>query len=184
MKNSEKNNRATTKTTTLNFAHPYFVPIEDRDEVSLKYYKNQDIPVAHIALPGRMKHYYAVFNANTQEKADLMNRTYSTWMRKDMRDQMARSKKEDSYEIMLEDGHNLADNSMNPEEIFAYKEVIDALTDALTDLTKEKLRACQMVAHGESQRKVAAELGISRRTLRGRKDDALLELGRKMKNYK
>ena len=62
--------------------------------------------------------------------------------------------------------------------------MINALNDALSDLTEEKLRACQMVAQGESQRKVAEELGVSRRTLRGRKDDALSELGRKMKNYK
>ena len=184
MAKNVRENRATVNSATLNFAHPYFVPIDDGDEVTLKYYKNQDVPVANIALPGRMKHYYAVFNANTQEEADLMNRTYAAWMKKDMRDQMARSKKEDSYEVMLEEGHNPADNSMNPEEIFAYKVVLKALNDALDELTDEKLRACQMVANGESQRKVADELGISRRTLRGRKDAAMSELERKMKNYK
>lgn len=47
---------------------------------------------------------------------------------------------------MLEDGYNPADNSTNPEEILAYKVVINALNDALSDLTEEKLRACQMVA--------------------------------------
>lgn len=184
MANLVKNNEVTTNPAALNYAHPYFVPIDDGDEVTLKYYKSQDVPVAHIALPGRMKHYYAVFNADTQEEAELMNRTYSAWMKKDMRDQKVKSDKEDSYEKMLEDGHNPADNSTNPEEILAYKVVINALNDALCDLTEEKLRACQMVAQGESQRKVAEELGISRRTLRGRKDDALSELGRKMKNYK
>lgn len=184
MANLVKNNEVTTNPAALSYAHPYFVPIDDGDEVTLKYYKSQDVPVAHIALPGRMKHYYAVFNADTQEEADLMNRTYSAWMKKDMRDQKVKNDKEDSYEKMLEDGHNPEDNSTNPEEILAYKVVINALNDALSDLTEEKLRACQMVAQGESQRKVAEELGISRRTLRGRKDDALSELGRKMKNYK
>ena len=119
MANLVKNNDVTTNTAALNYAHPYFVPIDDGDEVTLKYYKSQDVPVAHIALPGRMKHYYAVFNADTQEEADLMNRTYSAWMKKDMRDQKVKSDREDSYEKMLEDGHNPADNSTNPEEILA-----------------------------------------------------------------
>ena len=32
---------------------PYFVPIEDGDEVTIKHYKEHDVPVANIALPGR-----------------------------------------------------------------------------------------------------------------------------------
>ena len=55
---------------------------------------------------------------------------------------------------------------------------------ALDELTDEKLRACKMVANGESQREVAEELGISRRTLRDRKDSAMKELGDKLKDYK
>lgn len=34
---------------------PYFVPIEDGDEVTVKHYKEHDVPVANIALPGRKK---------------------------------------------------------------------------------------------------------------------------------
>ena len=32
---------------------PYFVPIEDGDEITVKHYKEHDVPVANIALPGR-----------------------------------------------------------------------------------------------------------------------------------
>ena len=70
------------------------------------------------------------------------------------------------------------------EEIAAYKVVIDALNKALDELTEEKLRVCQMVANNESQRSVAEELGIPRRTLRDRKDSAISEISRKMKHYK
>jgi DNA-directed RNA polymerase specialized sigma24 family protein len=41
-----------------------------------------------------------------------------------------------------------------------------------------------MVANKESQREVAKELGISRKTLRDRKDNAMKELGEKLKEYK
>ena len=76
---AKKENVKATVNAALNYAHPYFVPIDDGDEETIKHYKNNDVPVAHIALPGRMKHYYAVFDADTQEEADLMNRTFNTW---------------------------------------------------------------------------------------------------------
>jgi hypothetical protein len=79
---SVNTNNVTVNSATLNYPHPYFVPIDDGDEETIKFYKNNDVPVAHIALPGRMKHYYAVFNASTQAEADLMNRTYNNWVKK------------------------------------------------------------------------------------------------------
>lgn len=168
----------------LNYAHPYFVPIDDGDEATIKHYKNNDVPVAHIALPGRMKHYYAVFDADTQEEANLMNRTFNTWEKRNARYEKARMENETSYEKLLDDGYELSDSNTNPEEIIAYKVVMNALNEALDELSEEKLRACKMVANKEPQRKVADELGISRRTLRNRKDDAMLELGRKMNIYR
>lgn len=168
----------------LNYAHPYFVPIDDGDEATIKHYKNNDVPVAHIALPGRMKHYYAVFDADTHEEADLMNRTFNTWEKRNARYEKARMENETSYEKLLDDGYEPSDSNTNPEEIIAYKVVMNALNEALDELSEEKLCACKMVANKEPQRKVADELGISRRTLRNRKDDAMLELGRKMNIYR
>lgn len=184
MKKNVNPNVVTVNPSTLNYPHPYFVPIEDGDEETIKYYKRNDVPVAHIALPGRMKHYYAVFNADTQADADLMNRTYNNWAKKDARDKAAQEEFETSYDVMVENGFDAKDETNNPEEIIAYKVVINALNNALDELTEEKLRACQMVANGESQRTVAEKLGISRRTLRDRKDSAMSELGKKMKDYK
>lgn len=184
MKKNVNPNVVTVNPSTLNYPHPYFVPIEDGDEETIKYYKRNDVPVAHIALPGRMKHYYAVFNADTQADADLMNRTYNNWAKKDARDKAAQEEFETSYDVMVENGFDAKDDTNNPEEIIAYKVVINALNNALDELTEEKLRACQMVANGESQRTVAEKLGISRRTLRDRKDSAMSELGKKMKDYK
>ena len=184
MKKNVNPSAVTVSPSTLNYPHPYFVPIEDGDEETIKYYKRNDVPVAHIALPGRMKHYYAIFNADTQKEADLMNRTYNTWDKNDARAKAAQKEYESSYDAMVENGYEGKDNTNNPEEIIAYKTMINALTNALDELTDEKLRACKMVANGESQRKVAEELGISRRTLRDRKDSAIKELGDKLKDYK
>jgi RNA polymerase sigma factor (sigma-70 family) len=182
MTKNEKNE--TVNHATLNYPHPYFVPIEDKDTDTIKFYQNNNVPVRHIALPGRMKHYYAIFNADTEEMADLMNRTFSNWARKEARDKAAQSEHETSYDALQEEGYDPADDHSNPEEMLAYKIVLDALKKALDELSKEKLRACRMVADKEPQRKVAEELGISRWTLRERKDSAMDELQKKMKPYR
>lgn len=160
---------------------PYFVPIEDGDEATVKHYKEHDVPVANIALPGRKKRYYAIFGAATKEEADLMNRTFNNWARKDERDRDAQIKSETSYEALLETGYDPEDEN-DISEFVAYKIVVDALHEALNELTDEKMRLVKMVANKESQQSVADELGISRRTLRGRKDDVILELADKLDN--
>ena len=66
----------------------------------------------------------------------------------------------------------------------AYKIVVDALHNALNELTDEKMRLVKMVANKESQQSVADEIGISRRTLRGRKDDVMSELAKKLDNHR
>lgn len=160
---------------------PYFVPIEDGDEITLKHYKEHDVPVARIALPHRQKRYYAIFGAVTKEEADLMNRTFNNWTKKDERDRDAQIKLETSYETLLETGYDPEDEN-DISELVAYKIVVDALHEALNELTDEKIRMVKMVANKESQQSVADELGISRRTLRGRKDDVMSELADKLDN--
>ena len=184
MTKKEKDSNVTTNEAMLSYANPYFVPIEDGDEETIKHYKNNDVPVARIALPGRMKHYYAIFEAATKEEADFMNRIFNNWSRKDERDKVARAELETSYEVLVESGFDQKSTGDNPEEIVAYSTVIAALYNTLEELTSEKVRVCQMVANGESQRGVAKELGIPRRTLRDRKDKAMEELAKKMKAYK
>lgn len=180
----EVNQSKKTEEVTRNYAHPYFVPIEDGDEISIKHYKSQNVPVANIALPRRKKHYYAIFEAETQEIADLMNRTYNNWAKKDEHDRSSRSKWECSYEGLLEEGYDPKDDANNTEEIVAHKVVLDALVSELDKLTEEKIRLCRMVANKEPQRAVAEELDMARRTLRDKKDKVLSELAENMKYYK
>ena len=184
MEKTENQNNVTVDSAILSYANPYFVPIEAGDEETIKHYKRNNVPVARIALPGRTRHYYAIFDADTKEEADFMNRTFNNWSRKDERDKAARAQFERSCEGLVESGFDQKSTGDNPEEIVAYSTVIAALYNALEELTSEKVRACQMVANGESQRDVAKELGIPRRTLRDRKDKAMEELAKKMKAYK
>ena len=127
MKKNVNPSVVTVNPSTLNYPHPYFVPIDDGDEETIKFYKRNDVQVAHIALPGRMKHYYAVFNADTQEYADLMNRTYNNWEKKAARAKASQEEYESSYDVMVENGYDAKDDTNNPEEIIAYKTVINAL---------------------------------------------------------
>ena len=54
----KKNNECkVTVDVATRYDFPYFVPIEDGDEVTVKHYKEHDVPVANIALPGRKKRY-------------------------------------------------------------------------------------------------------------------------------
>ena len=184
MTEKEKDSNVTTNEAMLSYANPYFVPIEDGDEETIKHYKNNDVPVARIALPGRMRHYYAIFEAATKEEADFMNRIFNNWSRKDERDKAARAELETSYEVLVESGFDQKSAGDNPEELVAYSVVIDALYNVLGELTSEKLRICQMIANGDSQRSVAEELGIPRRTLRDRKDAVVSELEKKLREYK
>lgn len=183
-KNVNLSNVATVNPSPLNFPHPYFVPIKDGDEETIKHYKRNGVPVVHIALPGRKKHYYAVFNEATQAEADRMNRTFGAWDKKAYRDKKAQKENDISYDELAESGYETSDNYNNPEETVAYKIMLDALASVLTNLTEEELRICKMVANKEPQQKVAEELGIPRTTLRDRKNKLIKKLGKKLKDYK
>ena len=65
-----------------------------------------------------------------------------------------------------------------------YKALIHALNKALDELTEEELRYCKMVADKESEYEVSKERGIHPTILSTRKNAALEELGKKMKDYR
>ena len=190
MTKNANSRKATAKLSTLNFPHPYYVPIEDDNEETIKYYKRNGVPVAHIALPGRNKHYFAVFNAATQDEADLMNRTLGKLDKKAYRDKKADSDKKPQndneifYDKLAKSGCVVRDDYNNPEGLFAHKTLLIALSRVLAELTEEEFRICKMVANKESQHKVAEELGIPRTTLRDRKNKIIKKLGKKLKDYK
>ena len=183
MTNSVKQKIKTVKPSTLGYKHPYFVPIDDGDEETIKYYKRNNVPVAYIALPGRTKHYYAVFDADTQEKADEYNRMFGNFAKKDYRQECKTTDNETSYDSLLKTGHDATNNVNDIEEMVFYKTLIDALNKELNELTEEKSRVITMVANKESQYSVAKELGISRSTVRDRKNKVLKELKEKLKKY-
>lgn len=168
----------------LNYQHPFYEPIEDGDEASIKYYKRNGVPVSHIRFPYCKPRYFAVFNAATQEEADMMNHFFGNWVKKEQRSAKAQMENETSYDKLVEEGFDAVQMGTNPEEIVAYKILIRALNKELDGLTKEKLRYCKMVANKEPERKVAKELKIPRTTLSDRKKSTLEELGRKMKDYR
>lgn len=184
VKTSSVTNNVTINPASLNYSHPYFVPIKDGDEETIKHYKRNGVPVVHIALPGRKKHYYAVFNGTTQAEADRMNRTFGTWDKKAYRDKKAQKETEISYDELAESGYEARDDYNNPEDTVAYKIMLAALASVLTDLAEEELRICKMVANKEPQHKVAEELGIPRTTLRDRKNKLIKKLGNILKYYK
>ena len=150
-------NNVTINLSPLNYPHSYFVPIDDGDEETIKYYKRNGVSVVHIALPGRKKHYYAVFNGTTQAEADRMNRTFGAWDKKAYREKKAQKENEISYDELAESGYEARDDYNNPEETVAYKIMLAALASVLTNLTEEELRICKMVANKEPQHKVADE---------------------------
>lgn len=184
MKRKENQITTTVNPSTLNYAHPYYVPIEDGDETTIQHYKSHSVPIAHIALPGRMPHYYAVFDAPTQAEAETMRKLYNNWDKKSSRDDAKKKKFETSYEQLVEDGYEPDDKqSDNPEDIVAYNMVLDELYAELSELTEEKRRLCSMVANKQPERQVAEKMGITQSTLNGRKKVTLKELKSKLEQY-
>lgn len=174
----------TVNPTPLHYQYPYYVKIEDGDEDSIKYYKRNGVPVSYIHLSRCTPHYYAVFNAESQEEADSMNRFFNNWDKKEYCEAKVQMENETSYEKLVEEGFDMSQSKTNPEEIVANKAIISALYKELDELTEEKLRYCKMVANMESEREVSEEMGIPCATLSCRNNATLKELGKKMKDYR
>ncbi len=68
-----------------------------------------------------MPHYYAVFYAASQEEADSMNRFFNNWDKKEYRDAKMQMENEVSYEKLVEEGFDMVQVGINPEEIVASK---------------------------------------------------------------
>ena len=63
--------------------------------------------------------------------------TFNNWARKDERDRDAQIKLETSYEALIETGYDPEDEN-DISELVAYKIVVDALHEALNELTEER----------------------------------------------
>lgn len=198
-----KTSKATTETTntaSLNIPFPVYVRIENDDQASLAYHKYNGTPISNISLrPGLPKHLYAVFAANSQAEADTLNRELGNMNRKDSRNQKKKYEHETSMTPFEDAGIDLSAGYVDPEkhllpdlskckkndpaEIIAYKTVLNALNKELDELTNEKLRMCQMIAHKIPERTAADNMSIRQSTLNGRKNAMLKELRNKMKDF-
>lgn len=176
----------------LDYGNPIFERLEEDInnpwvlEDQIKFYKKAGVPIAHFAFPGQQsRHYYAVFEGSSKDHADSMNKMNNRDAKKKERAEAAIRKHEtDSYEVMIENGYDVPKEDDSPDEIIAYKVVMDALNKEYNALTEEKKRLCNTIKNDMSQRDAAEELGISRRTYRDHKDVVLSELAKKMKDYR
>lgn len=166
------------------FMHPIFVPIGDRDEASVRYYKDAGVPVARFALPRRGMHYYAILQGRTQAEADAVNRQFGSWERKESRDRARRARHEVSYEALAEDGFDAAAEDAGPEDAAVGLAVVRALYEEIAKLSAEGLRICRMVADGEPECAAAAEMGMKRTTMRDHKRAVFAGLAERLDGYR
>lgn len=175
---------------TLEYKHPVFMPIEDGDEASIQFYKNAGVPVALIQLPYRSKpHFYAIQEAETQEEADKQNRGINSMNKNDARTENKESGQKDgvkvlSYDGLVENGFDAVTDDGDPEEVVAYKMMVDALYKEYGELTEENRRFCDAVRENKTDRNMAGEMGLKKSTYQGRKAKTLGVLGEKMKDWK
>lgn len=179
-----KRRRKTAKQVLPFYEHPIFVPIEDRDEASIRHYKNSGVLVARFALPHCPNRYYAILEGRTQAEADALNRQFGNWVKQEARDNARRSEHEVSYDAMAEDGYDAAREDVNPEDIVLNITVERALYEEVAKLKKLEIRICRMVADKESECAVAEEIGMKRTTMRDRKKIILAGLADRLGGYR
>lgn len=193
MKKIVKNN-VTVGVDALNYRHPIFSQIADGDEGSIKFYKDNGVPVARIPLPHRPLHYYAIFEAATQEEADRLNRGIGSIDRKELRDALKQAQFETSYEALVEEGYDPDNNYdvgtvsgdfRNPQDIYYEKVLLEQLAKVLVENTDERQRKiCQAVANDVPDRKMAEVMGMAKSTYQDHKKKTLERMGEKLRNYK
>lgn len=192
MKKIVKRN-VTVSADVLNYNHPIFSQIADGDEGSIKFYKDNGVPVARFSLPHCPLHYCAIFEAATQEEADRLNRGIGSIDRKELRDALKQAQFETSYEALVEEGYDPDNNYdvgtvsgdfRNPQDIHCEKVLLEQLTKALVENTDEQRKICQAIANDVPDRAMAESMGMAKSTYQDHKKKTLKRMGEKLKNYK
>lgn len=166
-----------TKNVTIN--NPIYVPIDDNDFETMKYYEEHGIPVRRFA-PHGTYHYYAIVEGETKEKADNLSNAYAVMDRREKRSNQRHSDRDTSYDSLVDDGYDVAIAGSDPSEIVADLMVVNELMQELGKMTEDKLRICQMIGEKKSEREMAEEFGIPQMTLHDRKVKVLKELKKKL----
>lgn len=167
-------------TINVTINNPIYVPIDDNDFETMKYYEEHGIPVRKFA-PHGVYHYYAIVEGETQEKADNLSKELNAMTRKENRSNQRHSDRDTSYNALVEDGYDVAANDSDPSEIIADLMVVNELMKELGQMTEDKLKICQMIGAKKSEREMAKEMGIVQTTLHDRKIKVLRELEKKLK---
>lgn len=167
-------------TINVTINNPIYVPIDDNDFETMKYYEEHGIPVRRFA-PHGTYHYYAIVEGETKEKADNLSNAYAVMDRREKRSNQRHSDRDTSYNALVEDGFDAAIDDGDPAEIVADLMVVNALMQELGKMTEDKLRICQMIGEKKSEREMAKEMGIAQTTLHDRKMKVLKELEKKLK---
>lgn len=160
--------------------NPIYVPIDDNDFATMKYYEEHGIPVRRFA-PHGTYHYYAIVEGETQEKADNLSNEFNVMFRKENRSNQRHSERDTSYNALVADGYDVPMIEADPSEIVADLMVVNELLQELGKMTEDKLRICQMIGEKMSEREMAKEIGIAQTTLHDRKMKVLKELEKKLK---
>lgn len=167
-------------TINVTINNPIYVPIDDNDFETMKYYEEHGIPVRRFA-PHGTYHYYAIVEGKTQEQADNLSNEFSVMFRKENRSNQRHSDRDTSYDELVDGGYDAASIEGDPAEIVADLMVVNEMMQELGKMTEEKLRICQMIGEKRSEREMAKELGIAQTTLHDRKMKVLKELEKKLR---
>lgn len=167
-------------TINVTINNPIYVPIDDNDFETMKYYEGHGIPVRKIA-PHGIPHYYAIVEGETKEKADNLSNELNVMTRRENRSNQRHSDHDASYNALVEEGFDVAADDSDPAEIIADLMAANELMQELGQMTEEKLKICQMIGAKKSEREMAKKLGIAQTTLHDRKIKVLKELEKKLR---
>ena len=163
---------------TINF--PVYVPIDDGDYETVKFYEENGYPVRTITLNG-VAHLYAIVEGETKEQADNLNRNFNAMKRKEARALQKRATYETSYDHLVDEGYDAAVDNSDPSEIVAGLMMTEDLFEVFKELSAEKQRICRMTASDISEREIAVALGMPRSTFRDKRSKLFEEMKEKLK---
>lgn len=82
-----------------------------------------------------------------------------------------------------EDGYEISD-SLDMDELVAEKLLLEELSAALNELDPINRRIAELYSEGLSERQIAAEVGLSQKTINNRKTSIFGQLHQRLKDYR
>jgi DNA-binding NarL/FixJ family response regulator len=88
-----------------------------------------------------------------------------------------------SLDKFVEDGYEISD-SLDMDELVAEKLLLEELSAALNELDPINRRIAELYSEGLSERQIAAEVGLSQKTINNRKTSIFGQLHQRLKDYR